>query len=94
MRHEDYLGSRPPCEVCPKLEGVDDKKPLAADDDFGEWFTDLRQFYREGRAMGYGEVDPLMAAVLAEMHDADVSRQQSSLLSAIVLGISVIKNRQ
>lgn len=89
MLRKNFVGSTPPCEVCPKNEGVQesDRKPLPEELDFGDWFTDLHQFYRERRAIGYGSMDPLMAAVMAEFHDWFLRGEQDNLTMSIVLGI-------
>lgn len=67
-------GWRPPCGVCPKVKDAAVKAPLNPDDDLfaQDWFWDLRQWFRECRAVGdFGTPDPLMRAAAAELDAAE-----------------------
>jgi hypothetical protein len=52
--------------VCPKLDGLADRRPLDPADDFDGLFADLDRWYRQGRAVGFpAGLDPLMRDVAA-----------------------------
>ncbi len=61
----------PDCDTCPKNEGYAVKQPLADDVDFGDWFWDLRDSYREGKVCGFNNPDPLLRACYAIIAEAD-----------------------
>jgi hypothetical protein len=77
LRSEAGVG--PPCGTCPKTEGRA-KEPLPEDDDFAAWFWDVRDWFHECRAVGqFGDPDPLMRAVAAELDRAERQAQSRSL---------------
>lgn len=83
-------GGPPPCWSCPKWsKEVPDgeKHPLDEGADFGPWFYDAMQWYREGRELGFGEVDPNMRAVAAAIgtaeRDADKVQSQRMILEVL-----------
>lgn len=94
-------GFRPPCGVCPKLEGVEVKAPLDPADDFGGLFAELRQWWREGRAVGFppglGPL-PRAAAALFDGHDrrrADRQRanQAGEAVAAVLVAAGLTQRR-
>lgn len=84
---------RPPCGVCPKVRDAAAKAPLdPADDLFAQdWFWDLRQWFRECRAVGdFGDPDPLMRAAAAELDAAErrLAGRPHELTAAVLARLS------
>lgn len=76
----------PPCHVCPKLEGVADKRPLAdADDPFGGggWVWQVADHARGLMAWGERPADPLARAVGRIVAEADRRRERADLAAAV-----------
>lgn len=78
----------PPCWQCPKWPDAvpaGDRHPFEPGDDFGPWFDDLYQWYREGRAVGFPpDTPPLLRQVAAEFDAADraqAARQTAELIT-------------
>lgn len=65
-------GCPPPCAVCPKLDGLADRRPLAAADDFDGLLAEVRGWVAEGRAAGFPPAaDPFLRAAAAVVDTAD-----------------------
>jgi hypothetical protein len=69
----------PPCTVCPKIPR-DAPKHWEYAVEFEPWFWEVVQWYRECAAVGdFGDPDPLMRALAAEVHQADQSRRSNDI---------------
>ena len=87
MRWAD-AGGKPPCAVCPKVLNKDDPKPLAPEDDFGDWIWGLQKRFRECRAVGdFEQPDPLLRSLFAEFDLAERRQQEQNLARMIVGGV-------
>jgi len=80
----------PPCWSCPKQpEQVppDKRKPLPMSADFAPWFWRVLRWFDAGRAVGFGQVNPLMREVAAVMmRDRDAAgaeRMQAAVAEGV-----------
>ena len=87
----------PPCWSCPKQpESVppDKRKPLPLIADFGPWVWKLLRWFDAGRAVGFGEVSPLMREVAAVLLRDKEAGERELMRSAVVDGLrDVLKRR-
>lgn len=83
---------KPPCQVCPKLEGVALKTPLApADDpaaDDGGWVWQAVAWVRECAAVNdFGRPDPLLRQLARVVRDHDARAERRLLSDAVQAGV-------
>jgi hypothetical protein len=83
----------PPCDMCEKLIGNPVKKPLADDEDFGEWFWSLWDTFHEGRACGFpADLDPLLRSCYSEIHRISINAKgENETAKALEIMMTVFK---